>query len=198
MIKKNILSQILSSHARSEVFRLLFDGQDRELYFREMERLSSISPTGLKKELGHLLEIDLLILKKDGNRVYYSANRRHPLYKEIVGLVEKTVGINSLICEAFKSIDEIEVAFIFGSVAENKEKGHSDIDLFVIGEITLRNLVKVLSKIQMAVGREINPHIYSKKELHERIKKKDHFVTSVMKVKKVFVKGVVDDVEGMS
>ena len=194
-MENNLLSLILSSQARSEVFRLLFDGEDRELYFREMERLTSVTATPLKKELAHLLKLDLIIQRIDGNRTYYRANKTHPIYQEIHRLTQKTVGIESLLQDALSHTPHISTAFIFGSIAEHKEKGHSDIDLFIIGEISLRELVKLLSPLQKSIGREINPHIYSLKELKERIKKNDHFITSVIKTKKTLLRGSLDDIE---
>ncbi len=193
MKKNNLLSELLSSISRSEVFRVLFDGQMREFYFREMERMVSVSASGLKAELAKLIKMDLLVQEKDGNRLYFKANTIHPLYPLIVDLVEKTVGIEAVLKESIETHREIDIAFIFGSVAQSIEKAHSDIDLVVIGEITLRSLVKILSPLQERFGREINPHIYSHDEFKERIKKKDHFVLSLMKAEKKMIKGDLSD-----
>lgn len=193
MKKNNLLSELLSSITRSEVFRVLFDGQMREFYFREMERMVSVSASGLKAELAKLIKMDLLVHEKDGNRLYFKANTVHPLYPLIVELVEKTVGIEAVLKQSLEMHREIDIAFIFGSVAQNSEKAHSDIDLVVIGEITLRSLVKILSPLQEKFGREINPHVYSHEEFKERIKKKDHFVLSLMKAEKKMIKGDLSD-----
>lgn len=193
MKKNNLLSELLSSISRSEVFRVLFDGQMREFYFREMERMVSVSASGLKAELAKLIKMDLLVQEKDGNRLYFKANTVHPLYPLIVELVEKTVGIEAVLKQSLETHREIDIAFIFGSVAQNSEKAHSDIDLVVIGEITLRSLVKILSPLQEKFGREINPHVYSHEEFKERIKKKDHFVSSLMKAEKKMIKGNLSD-----
>ncbi|MCK5597209.1 MAG: hypothetical protein KAJ04_07160 [Candidatus Eisenbacteria sp.] len=37
--------------------------------------------------------MDLVTPRRDGNRLYYSANRAHPLYDDIRNLVMKTIGL---------------------------------------------------------------------------------------------------------
>ena len=75
-----LLSEILSSNIRAEVFRLLFGVTDNELHMREIERRSGYAIGTIQSELKKLLRLDLVIKRKDGNRTYYRANRAHPLF----------------------------------------------------------------------------------------------------------------------
>lgn len=86
---------------------------------------------------------------------------------------------------------KIECAFLFGSMAKNKEKASSDIDLIVVGDLGMRILTKLLSGLQEKLGREINPHIFTKDEFKKRIKSKDHFITSVLKEE---IKPIIGDI----
>jgi predicted nucleotidyltransferase len=184
--------ELLCSKTRSELLALLFDGSGEEYYLREIERLSSVKVNSIQKEIKHLLEIDLIKARKDGNRIYYSANRENPIYPDLVSIVEKTVGIVAILKERLKNSD-IKHAFIFGSIAKGKEKSGSDIDLVVIGDLGMRSLTKLLSGIQEKLGREINPHIFSEEEFQKRIKTKDHFVSSILKSEIKMVTGNIDE-----
>lgn len=175
-----MLAEILSSDSRAEIFRLLFSGEGKELYLREIERLSGKSIRSIQQEIKHLEEIDLVKSRKDGNRIYYKANTENPIYTDLVSIVEKTVGVIALLKDKLND-PKIECAFLFGSMAKNKEKSTSDIDLIVIGDLGMRALTKLLSGLQEKLGREINPHIYTREEFKKRIKSKDHFITSVLK-----------------
>lgn len=175
-----MLSELFTSDSRAEIMRILFDGEGKEHYLREMEKLTHIQINSLQKEVKHLSKIDLIKARKDGNRIYYKANTENPIYADLVSIVEKTVGVVSLLKEKLND-DKIECAFVFGSMASNKEKATSDIDLIVVGDLGMRALTKLLSGLQEKLGREINPHIYTKDEFKKRIKSKDHFVTSVLK-----------------
>lgn len=185
----SLLAQILSSRVRAEIFRLLFNEQKPFIHLRDLQRKSGLSIGTIQKEIAHLKSLDLVIAERDGNRLNYSANSAHPLYKEICGLVAKTSGAAERLKEALASIKGIECAFIFGSFAKGKEKSHSDIDLIVIGDVGLRTLSSTLKALTEKTEREINPHIYSLKTWKEKLKKKDHFLRSVMSEEKVILIG---------
>lgn len=191
-IHMNILAQLLSSQVRAEIFRLLFNGNKTAIHLRDLQRKSQLSIGTIQKEIGHLKELDLVIPKRDGNRLYYTANTNHPLYKDICGLVEKTSGIVEKLKEVLGRIKEIECAFIFGSLAKNEEKSHSDIDLIIIGEVGQRVLSSKFKEVTEQTEREINPHIYSMKSWKAKLKKKDHFVKTISTDKKIFLIGDED------
>ena len=67
------LSQILSSRTRAEIFRLLFGTREEELHIREIQRRSQLNDRTIRQELAKLLKLDLVIDRKDSNRVYYRA-----------------------------------------------------------------------------------------------------------------------------
>lgn len=188
-IHMNLLAQILSSQVRAEIFRLLFNDDRSSIHLRDLQRQSGLSIGTIQKEIAHLKELDLVTSERDGNRLYYSANADHPLFKEISGLVEKTSGITEQIKTALSSLKGIECAFIFGSYAKGEEKSHSDIDVIVIGTIGLRALSSVFKTVTEKAQREINPHIYSIKSWKEKLKKEDHFIKSVLREKKIFLIG---------
>lgn len=188
------LGDIIGSKSRAEVFRLLFEQPGTELYLREIHRQSGLSIRPIQEELANLEAIGLVKSRKDGNRVYYRANTDHPLFPEIKSLVDKTTGVNAALRQVL-SDREIEFAFIFGSVAAGTAKPESDLDLFVIGKLGLRRLTKLLSDLSDRVGREINPHVMTSQEFAERVKKKDHFISSVMGSEKTFLIGDANDLE---
>ena len=188
-IHMNLLSQILSSQVRAEIFRLLFNEDKKSIYLRDLQRQSGLSIGTIQKEIANLKELDLLISERDGNRLYYTANSDHPIYKEICGLVEKTSGIAEQLKAAINPTKGIDSAFIFGSYARGEEKSHSDIDLIIIGTVGLRTLSSIFKKITEKTQREINPHVYSIKTWKEKIKKKDHFIKNILGEKKIFLIG---------
>lgn len=193
----NILARILSSQIRAEIFRILFSGGDIAVHMREIERRSGFSIGTIQQELKKLQGLDLLMRTKDGNRVYYRANREHPLYPEIRNMVLKTIGLADILQGALAKSSEIRVAFVYGSIAKDEEKAHSDVDLMVIGNLGLRKLTSILGGVTDRVGRELNPHIFSVEEFHRRRKTGDHFLTTVLGEPKIFVIGSEDDLKSM-
>lgn len=86
----SILSQILGSKIRAEILRLLFAGPDGELHVREIERRTGFNDRAIRQELAKLKRLDLLQSRRDGNRLYYSAQTEHPLYLDLRNLALKT------------------------------------------------------------------------------------------------------------
>lgn len=188
----NLLAQILTSQVRAEIFRLLFDRQQASYHLRDLQRRSGLAVGTMQKEIAHLIKIDLIVSKKDGNRVYFSANIEHPIYGDICNLVEKTSGAPEKIAKALAAIPGIQVAFIFGSTAKETTRAHSDIDLIVIGDTGLRALTGVLKPLSSDLGREINPHVYAPEGWLAKVEAKDHFITTVLSEKRIYVIGDED------
>ena len=128
----NILSEILSSKVRAEVFRLLFGLNDDALHVRGIERKTGFAIGTIQTEMKKLHRLNLVLKKRDGNRLYYRANQQHPVFSEIQALVIKTVGLLDVLKSALADENGIRVAFVFGSIARGSEKAGSDIDLMVI------------------------------------------------------------------
>ncbi len=191
----NPLEKLLSSRARAEVFRLLFD-EPAELYMRDMERKTGLAIGSIQKVLKELNSLELVVSRQDGNRLYYSANHQHLLYPDIHSIVVKTVGSVGILSKSLAD-DAVKCAFIFGSVARHKERAQSDIDLFVIGDMGLRRLTELLSPAKGQIAREINPHIMTKAEFIKRRRAKNHFVIRVLEGDKIFIKGSEDELEKM-
>jgi len=191
-----MLAELLSSRGKAEIFRLLFGPAQRELHVREIERQSGLADATVRQELKKLSRLDLVESRLDGNRTYYHANIKHPLYPDIRNLVLKTEGLVEVLRESLVN-SNIKLAFVFGSVAAGSDKAESDIDLMVIGTVSLRHLGKLLSGTATRVGREINPHVFSIEELKRRIKTGDHFIGNVLAAPKLFVIGEQDDLDSM-
>ena len=192
----NALSELLSSRVKAEIFRLLFGVQDQQLHVREIERRSGLADATVRQELKRLTQMGLVEGRKDGNRLYYGANKRHPLYLEIHNLVLKTTGLVDVLRESLAGA-AVRVAFVFGSIARSEETAHSDVDLMVIGSISLRQLGTFLSDVGQKVGREINPHVMSESEFTKRVKQRDHFITTVMGAPRLFVVGDENELKAM-
>ena len=187
-----MLEAILGSNARAELFRLLFDGENRERYLRDLAKETPVQVSALQKELKHLEALELLTARIDGNRVYYRANREHPLYLDLNSMVEKTVGVVAILKQALVH-PKIKVALIFGSIARGEERAESDVDLLIIGDIGLRGLVPLLQVPQEKIGRPINAKVYSVEEFQARLQSEHYFLMRILSKKIIPLIGNFED-----
>jgi predicted nucleotidyltransferase len=186
------------SKARAEVLRNLFRDDDTELHLREIARRSGLTLHAIQKELAALTAAEIVVSRRDGNRQYFKANKANPIYPELRGIVQKDNAIADLIASALQNAPGIEVAFIYGSVASRDEKAASDVDLFVIGAIGLRELVPLLRPVSEKIRREINPYNTTAESWRQKLSSNDAFTNNVASGAKIFVKGNQDDLERLA
>lgn len=91
----------------------------------------------------------------------------------------------------------VEIVFVFGSMASGRARPDSDLDLFVVGDIGLRKLTKLMSGISERLGREVNPHVMTREELSKKAQKGDHFLSNVLGSKKRFVVGTENELRAL-
>jgi len=150
----------------------------------------------VQRELEKLQKIGLVESSVEGNRIYYRVNRKCPIFKDLKNLLFKSVGIAESLKKGLNT-GNIRVAFIYGSYARGEENISSDIDLMVIGDISSKELSGLLSGTGRELLREINYAVFSAEEFAGRVNKKDHFVLSVLKEKKIFIVGDDNEIKAI-
>ena len=190
------LERLLSSKVKAAVLHLLFLEEGRELHVRELARQAGLSEGTVRQELARLADLGVVTARRSGNRTYYRAEPSHSLHRELRGLVLKTSGVAGVLRDALEG-DETRVAFIFGSTAAGTDRAGSDVDLMVIGSLSLRELTSRLSGVAERLEREVNPHVLTPKEWAERRRRGDHFLTNVMAAPRTFVKGDERELEAV-
>ena len=173
---------------------LLYGRADQSFYTRQIAREVDASVGAVQRELENLSKVGLIVRKSVGSQVFYQANRNAPIFREMQALVNKTVGIFSILQAALRSLSKrIVVAFVYGSVAREEETTQSDIDLMVVGKATLDEVLSRLSPVEKSIGRPINPTVYSVAEFKSKIASGNHFLNAVVKGQKLFLVGDDDE-----
>lgn len=190
-----MIDKLFSSKARVEILKLLLFNPEGSFYQRQISTLAHQSIRGVQREMEKLESIGLVEKSIQGNRIYYKVNKKCPIFEELKRILFKSVGIAEVLKKNLKNTETIIFAFIYGSYAKGKENLLSDIDLLVVGSITSRELSTLLSKPKSELGREINYAVFPLQEFKERIRKKDHFLNTVLKDKKIFVIGSEDELK---
>ncbi len=96
-------------------------------------------------------------------------------------------GILALALGALSS--QIELAFVFGSVARSRQGIESDVDLFILGDVSLRELSGPLATAEKSLGRRINPVIYSRESFCQKYQSGDPFLADVYRREKIPILG---------
>ncbi len=180
----------LFGRTRTALLALIFGHDDESFYLRQLIRAVGAGHGALQREIKHLTDMGLILRRTQGNQVLYRANAQSPIFAEIKSLITKTVGFHDAIRAALAPLGgEIQIAFIYGSVARQQERAGSDVDLMVLGDVSFSEVVCALGPAQKILGREINPNVFPVPEFRSKLAAGNHFLRSVMKEKKLFVVG---------
>ena len=173
---------------------LLYGRADQTFYTRQIAREVAASVGAVQRELENLTKVGLVIRTALGSQVFYQANRDAPIFSEMHSLVNKTVGIFTMLRSALRPLStQVAVAFVYGSVARQAETAQSDIDLMVVGKASIDDVISHLASVEKNTGRPINPTVYSVSEFKAKIADGNHFLRAVLKDPKVFLVGGEDE-----
>ena len=188
------LSALVTSQARVDILKLLLLNPGDRRYLREVASLTHQPLQAAQRELARLEAAGLLTVTIEGNRKYYQANRQSPIFPEINALLVKTVGLGDLFRQHLQDKGEsILLAFLFGSYARGAESSTSDIDLMVIGEITGRDLAKLLAPARKVSGREVNTVCMTPAEFRAKAWQESSFLGAILREPKIFLMGGEDE-----
>lgn len=193
------LGDALFSKTQQRVLGLLYGRPKESFFVNQILRATGMGVHTIKRELDRMTAVGILTMTRIGNQHHYQANPECPVYPELIGIVRKTFGIGDVIRAALQPRDDdIELAFVYGSVAKAQESAGSDIDLFVVApDLAYAELMELLADAEQALERPINPSIYSAAELRDKLFGTNAFVTRVLEQPKIWIKGGMDDLESI-
>ena len=194
--KKTNLSDALFTKTQQQMLLLLFGQPEKSFYSKELVERAGIGTGTVHRELKKLSEAGLLTVKRIGNQKHFQANPSSPIFEELKGIVRKTFGLSNPLREVLENHkDKIELAFIYGSIANRTDNANSDIDLMLVSDkITYPDLLVSFSELENDINRQINPTIYTTKEFQNKILSENNFVVRVIKQPKIFLIGSERDI----
>jgi predicted nucleotidyltransferase len=195
--KKTGLGEALFSKTQRQVLGLLFGNPDRSFYANEIVRHAGVGIGTVQRELEKLSGAAILTTEKIGNQKHYRANHESPIFEELYGIVLKTFGASEVLRKAMLELTEdIDTAFIYGSVAKGTDHASSDIDIMIVSEkLTYPDIMSALTEVESKLGRTVNPTLYKPEEFSKRIHTDSSFVKRVLEQPKIFLIGTEDDIQ---
>ncbi|MGC8723792.1 MAG: nucleotidyltransferase domain-containing protein [Acidobacteriota bacterium] len=190
------LGTLLFGKTRRAVLALTFGRPEEAFYVRQVARYAATGNGVVQRELEQLAAVGILTRRPSGRQVYYQANPDCPIFQELRTLVVKTAGVADVLRDALLVLaDHIQTAFLYGSFAAERQGPRSDVDVMVIGDVTLSRVVEALAPAQERLGREINPTVYPPAEFSAKAASGHAFLAAVIRGPKVFLIGDADELE---
>ncbi len=190
-----LLDQLFGSRIRAKILAWFFTHTDEQFFVRQLTSILREDVANLSRELARLDRLGVLSSSREGNLKYFRVNKSCAFFAELRGLVLKTSGVAGQITRALEGVGGVKAAAIYGSFARGEETAESDVDLFIVGDVNLETLDRLLRKVEDASGRTVNYVLYSPTELRSKLKKKDGFISDVLSGQKLMLIGDIGDAE---
>ncbi len=184
------IGDALFTKTQQQVLGLLYGKPDQSFYLNEVVRLAAMGKGSVNRELLKLVNAGLLTVTKQGNQNHYQANVSNPIFNELKQIVQKSFGIVDVIKFSLSTLlPQLNMAFIYGSIAKESEHAGSDIDVMLVGEnLSYSEVMGLLDNAEQQLARTINPTLLTPEEFEKRITAGQSFLTRVMEQPKLWLK----------
>ena len=173
------IADFLISRRQQRLLAPLLTQPHRSFSLSELLRLSGAGRGAGQLQLQKLLSAGVVLDERVGNQRRIRVNAEFPLYSELRSICRKSFGLAERLRAVLKPLGKrIRQAFVFGSVARNTDRHDSDIDLMVVGTVTLIKLNEVLAPLEAELGRKIHVNLYALREWEQA--KRDKVVDAIL------------------
>lgn len=187
---KKDLGTALFGKGRRNVLAALFRNPREPMYLREIIAAVGMGSGHVQRELENLTRAGVILREERARQVYYRPDPRAPVFDELTAMVFKTFGVADVLRKALLPIAaKIRLAFIHGSVAREEDIARSDIDVIIVGRVSLMDIAKPLARAETLLTRHISTTIYTQAEFSSRVHSRQHFIGRVLQRPKIFLIG---------
>jgi len=193
-MRKKSLIAVLLPKTRRAVLAATVMHPEKWWFLADLARHIGVPPSSLQREMDALVQAGVLLRKQEGKQVYFKPDPNCPILGELQGIMLKTLGLVDVLRETLVPFKKAtKVAFVYGSIARSEEISESDVDLLIVGDVTLSDLAPAIQKAEEKLGRQVNPVLFSPEEYAKKLKQGHHFLKNVLEGEKLFLFGSQDD-----
>jgi len=162
------------------------------LGFRALQRHTGLGHRSLVNELDRLTSLGVITREapSDGPGPLYRALPRARIWRLARELVRETALPSRILEDALAHLPELDLAFVFGSIATDKARPDSDVDLLIVGShLDTTSIARETLEAAALLGREVNVTSLTAEQLRARAQRGSRFIRTVLGGKKHWVRG---------
>lgn len=157
-----MIEALISSKTRIKLLLKFFLNSSNKAYLRGLEEEFGESTNAIRLELNKLEQVGMITSDVQGNKKYFKANIKHPLFAELNSIIRKYIGIDTIIENVISQLGEVEKVYLTGEFA--KGLNNHIIDLEFVGIVNINYLTELIQKAEGLVSRKIRYVVYSPQE----------------------------------
>ena len=189
------IQDALFPSVQQRVLGILFGQPGRRFQGAELIRVIGSGTGVVHRQLTRLAASGLVDVTRIGNQKYYQANPESPVFEELCGLIQKTVGLCDPLRHSLEPLKgQIDVAFVYGSIARGTDTARSDIDIMLIGErLDYVSVYEAIQHAETILERKISPNLTTLSEWRKKLNEENPFISNISKQAKLFIYGSEDE-----
>ena len=166
-----MLDSLITSKTRVKLLLKFFLNSKTKSYLRNLEQEFGESSNPIRVELNRLEGAGLLTSEVAGNRKYFFANTKHPLFGDINNILKKIVGIDQIIERITSQIGDLEAAYVTGDFAKGRDS--KIIDLVLVGKNLDNNYIaNLVEKAESLIDRKVRYLVLTPDQMQDYFREK--------------------------
>ena len=177
--------KLFGSKTRAKLLKLFFENPEKSFYVREMTRVIDEQINSVRRELLNLESIGIIKNDTFDNKIYYSANNKHPFCRPLTEIFSKK--INTLSDQDIRETTWEEYCrpvkkYLKVLIVTNRLPGQEGVDLLIIGNDKTKKLTRWAEVIEKKQGKPINYVIMTPDDFVYRKSVQDRFLGDVLEM----------------
>ena len=150
-----MLESLITSKTRLRLLIKFFVNITNKGYLNSLANEFGESTNSVRKELNNLSSAGYLEKYNQNNKVIYSANASHPLFKIIQKTIHKHLGIEEILERVYNRIGDVKKVLLLGDYAKGIDSGIIEV-LIVGNKINKKYLDEISPMIEKKIKRKVN------------------------------------------
>lgn len=189
MSKENAmpLEKLFGSKTRAKLLALFFENTEKSYYVREITRVIEEQINSVRRELTNLSTLGLVKIENYENKVYYSANMKHPFARPMTEIFARSSAMNYASDDQGGKVEVKRVSvweeyvrpvanLISALIVTNRIPGQDGLDLLIIGDNRTHKLTHWAEVVEKRQGKPLNYAIMSREDYIYRRSVRDRYL----------------------
>lgn len=177
------VEKLFGSKTRTKLLALFFGNTDKSYYVREITRVIGEQINSVRRELLNLDSIGVIKNETYDNKVYYSANTKHPFchpLKEMFSAKVDTVKDKDIRQGTWEDYAKTVNKYLKVLIVTNRQPGMDGIDLLIVGDDKTKKLTHWAEVVEKKKGRPLDYVIMSTEDFVYRLSVRDRFILDIL------------------
>jgi DNA-binding transcriptional ArsR family regulator len=158
-----MIETLISSKTRVKLLLKFFLNSSNKGYLRGLEEEFGESSNAIRLELNRFEQVGMITSDVEGNKKYFKANTRHPLFSDIHSIIKKYIGIDKIIDHIVAHLGDVNEVYLTGDFAKGISSNNI-IDLEFVGNVNVAYVVHLVNKVEPLINKKIRYVVYSHEE----------------------------------